>query len=131
MWILVLPASLAVFAAASLARAGWREAFLRALVWFGLATAVLTEFLSAFGGLRRVPLAAAWLAATGIAAGLMRRPRIPPIPRLSALDAGLAFGIASIAALVGWTAAVSPPNTWDALAYHLPSVVHWMQAGSV
>src|SRR5262249_44420582 len=40
-------------------------------------------------------------------------------------------GVGIVVALVGVVALLSPPNTWDAMEYHMPRVVHWMQNRSV
>ena len=108
-----------------------RDWLLRSLVLCGTATALITEILGAFRAIGRVPLAFAWLMA-GVAAWYFHsRP-----PKRSALvfrplETAIAAAIASIAAGVGITAWLSPPNTFDALAYHLPRVVYWAQARSV
>ena len=99
---------------------------------FGAVTAVVTELLSPFHLLRRAPLAAVWLAVVG--AGAIYRYRHPqrvPRPVLRPLEALIAAMAALIAALAGLTAILSPPNSADAMAYHLPRVVYWAQSGSV
>jgi hypothetical protein len=109
-----------------------RDSLLRALVLFGGITVAITELLSPFHLLHRVPLAVAWTAAGVVAAVWLWRRR-PGLPRLTIrpLEAVIAAVIAGIAAMAGLTAALSPPNTFDAMAYHMPRVVYWAQAGSV
>ena len=108
-----------------------RDLSLRALVGLGTATVLITELLSAFGQLHRGPLLAAWVAIAAAVAFRCRtyRPPYPPKPSFTAVVIGVAIGL--IVVLTGVTAALSPPNTFDALAYHLPRVVYWAQAGSV
>ena len=99
-----------------------RDRFLRGVALSGAIAALATEALSCFHLLRRGPLAAVWLlwlavvtAALFRRRGQIKRPAMRP---------------AEIAA-VGVTAWLSPPNSADAMAYHLPRVVYWAQAGSV
>ncbi len=98
----------------------------------GTATLLLTEILSPFHLLRRGPLIAAWLALAAVAASRMhwRRPSFPAI-RLRPLETAIAAIAATIVFLTAATAWLAPPNTYDAMAYHLPRVVYWAQAGSV
>ena len=108
-----------------------RDLFLRACVALGIAVALVTEILSPFHLLRRGPLIAVWLAIVGAAAlrlwGRAKRPRIAVRP----VEAAIALACAAIAGIVAVTAWVSPPNSADAMAYHMPRVVYWAQAGSV
>ncbi len=109
---------------------------LRAGVWFGTLLWALTEALSAFGMVKRGPLTVCWagvgLMAVGmallrrrVATGAMRWPKLDP---LSMVCAGTASVILVLTAV---TAAFSPPNSADAMAYHLPRVVYWAEQGSV
>jgi hypothetical protein len=109
-----------------------RGFLLRALVLLGAVVAVLTEVLSPFHLLRRAPLTAAWLAVALGAAALLyfRRPKFPRVP-IRPLEAAVAGAIAVIAGIVGLTAILSPPNSADAMAYHMPRVIYWAQSGSV
>ena len=109
-----------------------RDLLLRAFVLFGVVAAVITELLSPLQMLRRGPLAAAWLL-VALAACLWVYRRRPGLPRAKVrpLEASIAAAIAAIAAIVGFTAILSPPNSADAMAYHMPRVVYWAQAGSV
>ncbi len=98
----------------------------------GACTALLTELLSLGHWLRPVPLAVAWLAmGAGGAVYLHRRP--PSFQRFAIrlAEAALTAAIACIVAVVALTAALSAPNSYDAMAYHLPRVVYWAQSGSV
>ena len=109
-----------------------RDFLLRALVLFGGITAAFTELLSPFHLLRRLPLAVAWTVA-GIAAAVWLWRRRPGLPRITVrpLEAAVGAVIAAIVATVGLTAVLSPPNSADAMAYHMPRVIYWAQAGSV
>jgi hypothetical protein len=109
-----------------------RDLLLRVVVVLGVCTVLLTELLSPLGWLRPAQLAVAWLA-IGAAAAVYLRRRKPRFQRFSIrpVEAVLAAATACIAALAGLTAAFSAPNSYDAMAYHLPRVVYWAQAGSV
>ncbi|HUA62506.1 MAG TPA: hypothetical protein VML19_27360 [Verrucomicrobiae bacterium] len=127
---------------------------LRGLALLGAAALAITELLSMFHLLRRGPLAAAWIvvgAAAVVAwrkaAGGKRRSPAPPasdkkrspVPpagdkkRSPALRPAVITGaiVLAIAAVVGYTAIIYPPNSADAMAYHMPRVVYWAQSGSI
>jgi hypothetical protein len=106
-----------------------RDSILRAAVLLGTATLMLTELLSPFHLLTRWPLAAAWLVAVVAWAGV--RPRATVSWRFLPFETSVAAIIGAIAGVVALTAILSPPNSADAMAYHLPRVVYWAQSGSV
>ena len=92
---------------------------------FGTATLAITELLSPFHLLERGPLLIAWtltLAAWWRFSGRISRPS----------PATYEWVLAALVAVPVLLAAVlSPPNSADAMAYHLPRVVYWAQAQSV
>ena len=101
------------------------------VVW-GVITVALTELLSPFHLLRRVPLAVAWTVAGAVLlAYLYRRRAKVPRGKFRPVECTIAVVIAGMAAVVGVTAWLSPPNSADAMAYHMPRVLYWAQAGSV
>jgi hypothetical protein len=106
-----------------------REALLRAAVVAGAGAVVLTELLSWFHLLRRVPLVLGWCAILVAIAKLVPRPKL--LWKFAGIDTVIWPACAVIAGVVGFTALVSPPNSADAMAYHLPRVVYWAQTGSV
>ncbi len=109
-----------------------RDFLLRAFVLLGVATALLTELLSLFHWLRPWPLAIAWtLLITAAAVWTRRHPLKLRRVRWRPLEAAAGVSIAVIAAVVAFTAILSPPNSADAMAYHMPRVICWAQAGSV
>jgi hypothetical protein len=108
-----------------------RDLFLRACVALGIAVALVTEILSPFHLLRRGLLIVVWLAIVGAAALRVRGRATRPGIAVRPVEAAIALACAAIAGIVAVTAWVSPPNSADAMAYHMPRVVHWAQAGSV
>jgi hypothetical protein len=115
---------------------GFRDQFLRTVVLLGVAVLAITELLGALHAIRRVPLLVCWAAVLTVATLYTRnriRPgdfRIPPAVR-DPVVLLCAAGSAAILAVTAITAFRSPPNSADAMAYHLPRVVYWAEQASV
>ena len=111
-----------------------RDRLLRALTLFGIAIVLITEALGAFQGIRPVPLAVCWIVAAIAGAFYCRRHRTLAPFTFPHFDPLVAFSLVCTAAILILTAIVaaySPPNSADAMAYHMPRVVYWAEQGSV
>ncbi|MCW5979086.1 MAG: glycosyltransferase family 39 protein [Bryobacteraceae bacterium] len=110
-----------------------RFLLLQALVAAGAAATWLTEGLSLFGWVTFNGIVVGWTALGATGAVLVWRRGSPRfhLPRPGLPDVLLTAGMAAIAAIAGFIAIVSPPNSVDALMYHMPRVVYWKLAGSV
>lgn len=104
---------------------------MRALVAFGVALVVITESLGAFDLIRRGPLIVCW--GVFVAIGLVVSRKNPFRLSLHADPVALIcwISIAGILTLTAVTAGFSPPNSADAMAYHLPRVAYWAEQSSV
>jgi hypothetical protein len=110
-----------------------RDLFLKAAVLFGVALFAITEALGAFDSIRRTQLIICWIVFCAVSAALTIRSRDWRSPNFS-FDPVVALcvtGCAGILVLTAITAAFSPPNSSDAMAYHLPRVIYWGEQGSV
>ncbi len=120
---------------------GWRAAAIRGAVGWACLAVAFAEVLSVGRLLTRPALAIAWaLVALACAAACWLTPRRQAAAasgggteawRLMPIDWILVLGTGALVGLVGVTAIVAPPNTWDVLQYHMPRVVHWIQNHSV
>ena len=115
---------------------GFRDRFLRAVVVFGLALFVMTESLSLFSLVRPTPLIICWTAV--FAAAMVRTVRVRGTLRITPVSFHVEpvlliclVSIMAILTLTALTAAFSPPNSADAMAYHMPRVVYWAEQSSV
>jgi hypothetical protein len=106
-----------------------RDQFLRGAVLFGATAVLLTESLSLFHLLRRGPVAAAWIVVL-VTAAIRFRPKLRR-PAIGVWEGAIAAAIVAIAIPIALSAWHSPPNSADAMAYHLPRVIYWAQSGSV
>ena len=103
------------------------------MVACGFSIVLITESLSFWAGLSRAGLSLAWTVVILLWLVLwMKHRRLGQLPAdttLSFSRDGLAMGLlgasAILALLVGVVALLSPPNTYDAMVYHLPRVVMW------
>jgi 4-amino-4-deoxy-L-arabinose transferase-like glycosyltransferase len=129
----VLPLFLFAAARTLHRRLSWRESFGAAWVIFGAAATIATESLSVFSALSIWPVFLFWLAASVamflIRGGVSEGSSISEKP--GRLDWILLASAAAVCLPVGLIAWASPPNSTDAMAYHLPRVVYWVQQASV
>jgi hypothetical protein len=114
-------------------------AFISASLVFGVFAVLTTEALSLFDGVSITALTVVWSLPIGVGAGwLVRRRRLTGglrLPRV-AIPASrfLRFVAAWIAVVLLLTAVIAwfaPPNTWDALTYHMSRLAHWAQRGTI
>ena len=113
----------------------WDRVFLRSLILCGAATVLATEVLSLIRGISQAGLAVFWVlvlvAAAAVLARELRRGERIRLPSLRARptpwDGTLLAGIALVAVVTAVVAWFAPPNTWDALTYHMARVAHWAQ----
>jgi 4-amino-4-deoxy-L-arabinose transferase-like glycosyltransferase len=116
----------------------WRRSVLFATVPWAFFLVVVTECLSVIHLVTKIGVSLAWLLfSAAILTWLLKMERSPidrhRVEEHSATDAALekpdrfvVYFIVLIAALVGLTALLSAPNTWDSMEYHMPRVVEWM-----
>ncbi len=112
-----------------------RDRLLRAVVVFGSALLVITEALSQFHALTRAPIMAAWFLILIAALSISRVHRTCRLSLPAIIFDPIAWlcaaAIAVIFTLTAITAAFSPPNSADAMAYHMPRVIYWAEQRSV
>jgi 4-amino-4-deoxy-L-arabinose transferase-like glycosyltransferase len=136
LFIALLPGTFAALWWAAAAVDAWRDRFLRAAVAFGMTVVMTTELLSAFGLLRRGPMIAVWSVTllAALARGWYARRPAPWYGVWIPIDVVILTALAGCLAIVvatGVGAAFSPPNSTDAMAYHLPRVVFWAEQSSL
>jgi len=133
---LPLAAFIAALVLAQRASRDSRYALLLAATVWGLFLTLLTEVLSYFYFLTSTGIAVGW-AVFGLACWWLtwrlpgkREPR-QSAPPLEDSEKVLLCGLGLLIGIVGLTALLAPPNTWDAMSYHLPRVVLWATNRSV
>ncbi|NTV29611.1 MAG: hypothetical protein HGA80_05980, partial [Candidatus Omnitrophica bacterium] len=123
---------------AALVRRGWdvRAAFLSAQVIQAVLVVFWTEVLGACGALSALPMAAGWSVFLIISLVFMfssrdRRSLAVAGAPWSAVEKALLAASVCIAAVTGLLALLSPPNTCDAMSYHMARVAHWAYNGTL
>ena len=109
------------------------DALVSAVVIGGLVAAI-GEVLSALRLLTPGGVLGSWFLVALVAAGAWRvgPRRAAPLPQTVAADTPWTLWAAGTVALVLLaTALLSPPNTWDAMSYHMSRVLHWIQNRSL
>lgn len=117
----------------------WRKATLRSAVLWSVIMTLITELLSAASLITPGWLAVAWLAVCLVEVYLLMRrssatprPAAPPVTgALTTVDRVLLALAGVLVASTGALAVLAPPNTWDAMEYHLPRVMMWVSNHNV
>jgi hypothetical protein len=123
---------------------GERRSCLAAATFSGTSVVVITELLSVVGLVTRAGVAVSYLV-IGIAVGVVlfkteRPANIEPgsgltdgreAGGLDRITKALLLGCAFIAVLVGLTALIAPPSNTDAMSYHMPRIVMWINNHNV
>jgi len=119
----------------------WRRACLMAAVFCGTSVVGITEILSLPRLLSQGYVALAWLMISVGAAlylSARKRPAAYSANRAASTQTlldnttqRLLLCAGALVLVVGTLALLAPPNTWDAMEYHLPRVVMWMSNRSV
>ena len=131
---LLVPAALAAWTLFYTRSTGLRMALVRSLLTLGTAAVVVTEALSASTAIDRASIAVAWsillilpILFIAFSRSILHRQWARPDPLVAAgvLTIGVMSGV------IAWTAILSPPNSADAMAYHMPRIVYWVQHKSV
>jgi hypothetical protein len=109
------------------------DAFVESAVLWGVLVLLLTEVLSTLRMVTLVGVTAAWGVITLALAATLWRSRGAPRVRDDAAEVPLWAAIPTLVTLVVTliVTLVAPPNSTDALTYHLARVAHWMQHHSV
>lgn len=102
--------------------------YLIGAVALGTLAVAITELLGAAHALSRPALIAAWIFA---AICFFVAYKKPTFARPGRVDSILLAIIAAILGIILFIALKSPPNSTDAMAYHLPRVLFWAQQRSV
>ena len=116
----------------------FRDACILSTPWCGAIVVLSSESLSLFHAIFPSTIVATWVLADGVLLitwwrlGPTQPPRParedqPSQPRVTLADRALLAGVALIVCVVGLIAILSPPNTYDAMVYHLPRVIEWLQ----
>ncbi len=112
----------------------WRERFLLASVCWGVSVLFVTELLSAWHGLDRMGLAAAWsvmLIVLGVRCWIVKPRFLRHSLRLNLGNAVIVTSVSGILLVTAVIAYYAAPNNWDSMTYHLARVAHWAQDKTV
>ncbi|MFN0102721.1 MAG: glycosyltransferase family 39 protein [Bryobacteraceae bacterium] len=110
---------------------GLRDSVLSYSVIIAAALTIITEALSLFNLLTPAAVAICWAAIALYAAFRLRPVQLPQIPKIAWPEWLLLSPLLILVLLLGWISWISPPNVYDAMAYHLPRVAFWAQHGNV
>jgi 4-amino-4-deoxy-L-arabinose transferase-like glycosyltransferase len=111
----------------------WRRRILFATIPWSLYLVLCTEALSTVHLLTKLGISLAWLLfalacvwwLVASRKGTLVQQSQARVGRLAPAEKVAVGLVALIAGLVGLTALIAPPNTWDAMEYHMPRVAEW------